>query len=437
MGWYPWCQPDCLCQGEDCHFAYDQLGAGDAGWDVVIGTWTSGGCYFLNMDDVEVPYGCVQTCDFHAIRLLSDTHTSDNLAVSVRVDETYSDVCDLVTNDRRTEFKLVFSYAPSGHWFLQYVPTGVVFQFPGLYMPASEVRLCVSSGGTTTTILRIGITEMPEPEPRPIVPYRIKATHYNGVIVVEISHMLNAYVEWIGNGIPYGQTSSNSLQGIETFTICAGENFALNGTGRVGLGTGNEVLREAWFGEFGVACDVPVSCTAPPVQDPDEEPPGDPTGCCADLDALRVGDVIEAELSGIAYWLGPGCDDPTCATSEFLAALNATHTLECVWRDPSTIVFKGNLGFMNPCDDYCGGVEGFGQDLQLWVIIRKVSATECQAFGTFKSNCSPNCDIHFESFGWTAPTSCGLLALNAVGDNTGAYHCCLQAGSGAIALVIP
>jgi hypothetical protein len=161
------------------------------------------------------------------------------------------------------------------------------------------------------------------------------------------------------------------------------------------------------------------------------------------LATVEFSDTIEATITGMAYWLGPGCADPDCTiTSDFLTSLNATHVLRCIYKSATNIVFYADLDITNPCEALCtmvgDGTITVDKSVKLWVWVEDIGGGNCQMYAQLGSNCN-RCITRFESTSFLSPTSCEALTLSyASGDgNPGNYNCCLQASGATIALNFP
>lgn len=231
---------------------------------------------------------------------------------------------------------------------------------------------------------------------------------------------------------------------IPTGYYCIGDQD-LNKTGQVGIGTKTLTDYVSFDGVVGAECPyIDLGECDDIIDYPDDDPPGDPTGCCSDLADLNYGDTIEVTISGITYFFLAPCAG-ACGDSDFITALNATHTLTCVYKTATHAAFYVDLGLIDtgdigPCDPYLPTEDL--ETMKLWVWVTAVGGGECQWRGMLVPSKTSVCLMYFIGSpdvtgiptvcdGWslvrdtTLETSLGLDALT----------CCRQGG--ALAINIP
>lgn len=229
----------------------------------------------------------------------------------------------------------------------------------------------------------------------------------------------------------------------DTFTYhCLGDQ-ELNKTGQVGLGTRTLTDYVSFDGATGAECPYSeLGACEDIVELPDD--PGDPTGCCSDLADINYGDTIEATISGITYFFVAPCAG-SCGDSDFITALNATHTLTCVYKTAVHMAFYVDLGLIDtgddgPCDPYLPSTDL--ETMKLWVWVTNIGGGTCQWRAMIVPSKTSSCLMYFIGSPdvTTIPQVCDGWALardSALETSLGldARLCCRQGG--AIALNIP
>lgn len=418
----------CLTEYADC------LGRGTDGWAIVSGSWTdhliSDTCGTIALPSCDY----VSTSSTSSRRMIDYEYLNDNLTASlglgVPLDETN---CPIEWPADETTWRLVFSDTGSDRWYIEVRSTA-----SGDVQNSYYLLCTLEHNGTIEAWILYIVYGAPAGFVSTGAFPRISLT----VDGCDVSFGLLG----IGPGDAWysldGGTTPDGFAGwVNGFLICV-EGLDLNRQGNIGIGTGDTV-DVAGFHNFIVNCAEPFDCGDFPTTDvPDPDDPGDPTTCCDDLDALQTGDTAEATIGTLVPWLGAGCADPDCSTSDFFTAVNATFNVTCVEKTDDLIRFTGDLGVDNPCDT-CDGLVIRGDltvylDLRVEIIIEKIAADTCIMKAWLRGKCV-DCELYFESNTFGLNSVClGLIAEYVSGDgNPGAYNCCYQGTGATITFDIP
>ena len=419
----------------------DYLGCGTTGWTIVSGTWNDvaqGAFSCISPAGLNPATDYVYTSSTSAKRTIDYQWLNDNLRMFLglgEIDDRSVIPARLAVWFPATEtvWRMYFSKDGADEWYIEarFIPTldtyGSGLLFVSLEHNATIVAWIAAYGGWgNTTTYPVG---------------EIVRKGAFPALILDVHACTIAFGLW-GFGGTYFENSTGGTDAeayhdyANKVQICVEDN-ALNRTGHIGIGTGSPV-DVAGFHNFSAVCRRKFDCTEfPATEEVPPDDPDDPTGCCDGWGVLQTGDPAILTLSSWAHWLGPGCADPGCSTSDFLTALNADHSLTLQEKTEAFLRFVGNLGIDNPCDD-CEGllirsgppVVKIRLHLRAEVIIEKLSPTECQGKAWIRGRCA-DCVWYFESNIWTPGADCTTNTWTLISGNAspGGYDCCLQASS--------
>ena len=413
---FPGCEPFVHCWDMDCEAA--PFGQGDSGWTTSGGTW----------GEETVPFERTRTNDSASRKLLDYEYLNDNLSLELGIW-----VVGDVELESINQHRIYFSYNGSTNWYMEATSWQV------LETPIPEVNYFATwafHGIYHDETLKGWILTR-------LGGWFAPTGHFAGIEIVcwDCKVRFGVYAPF---NTPFGAWWSDSGSSLAVgfspwavhVRVCL-DDADLNRTGKIGIGTGNEVHTGCAFTGPRLDCSLPFDCADYPQADiPIPDDPEDPTGCCDEFATLQTGDHGEITFSSWTYWFGSGCDDSDCALdSDFITDLNNTFTLTCIEKNSNRVVFTGELGLTNPCDD-CEGMAIPGTDIVVLLDLRvefwieRINSTECLLRCWVRSKCG-SCTWYFQSSPFTASADCSLPTLSLISGNAnpGGYNCCLQAGS--------
>ena len=423
----------------------DYLGCGTDGWTISAGSWTDVTQGPASCEPPATP-GDVPASDYthvssaSALRTIDYQWLNDNLYMECGLGELEYDDPNLLAwlPEDETTWRMYFSVDGSDEWWIEarWLPEFEDEESHGLFISLEhdgtiQAWIFFILYGFDPATTPFGSTPVLTPVALPRI---ICETDVCGVRFGYFGHVSATAIYSLDGG----DEAEGFYEWVNSLVICADDND-LNRTGKVGLGTGDEVDVSA-FHNFLVRCSDPVECADYPEEEvPDPDDPDDPTGCCDGYDSLQTGDPVELTLASWAYWFGAGCADMGCSVgSDFLTDFNATHTLTLVEKTAERMRFVGNLPD-NECDECDGVAVRDGVTIRMHnratLVIEPISETECMAKVWIRGRCA-DCVWYFESGAFTKGADCTAITWNLISGNSnpGGYQCCLQAGTVSFAL---